>query len=57
MNIEPVTISVNSAAKALGLGRTSVYALLKSGRLNAIKVSRRTLLTTASIRKFAQPQR
>lgn len=55
MDMEPITISVNSAAKALGLGRTSIYVLLKEGRLDAIKVGRRTLLTTSSIRKLAQP--
>jgi excisionase family DNA binding protein len=55
MNMEPIAISVNSAAQTLGIGRTSVYALLKQGRLDAIKIGRRTLLTTASIRKLAQP--
>ena len=47
--MEPIAISVNGAAKALGVGRSSVYTLLKSGRLDAIKIGRRTLLTTASI--------
>jgi excisionase family DNA binding protein len=55
MNIEPVAISVNSAARTLGIGRTSIYALLKDGRLDAIKIGRRTLLTTDSIRRLAQP--
>jgi excisionase family DNA binding protein len=55
MNIEPIAISVNSAAQTLGIGRTSIYALLKQGRLDAIKIGRRTLLTTESIRKLAQP--
>jgi excisionase family DNA binding protein len=53
MNMEPIAMSVNSAAQTLGIGRTSVYALLKQGRLDAIKIGRRTLLTTASIRKLA----
>ena len=55
MNIEPIAISVNTAARTLGIGRTSIYALLKDGRLDAIKIGRRTLLTTASIRRLAQP--
>jgi excisionase family DNA binding protein len=55
MNIEPVAISVNNAARTLGIGRTSIYALLKDGRLDAIKIGRRTLLTTDSIRRLAQP--
>jgi excisionase family DNA binding protein len=55
MDMEPVALSVNNTARVLGIGRTSVYALLKSGRLEAIKIGRRTLLTTASIRNLALP--
>ncbi|MEQ1539354.1 MAG: helix-turn-helix domain-containing protein [Sphingorhabdus sp.] len=51
--MEPIAISVNGAAKALGVGRSSIYGLLKSGRLEAIKIGRRTLLTTASINRLA----
>lgn len=52
--MEPIAISVNAAAKALGVGRSSIYVLLKSGRLEAIKIGRRTLLTTASIKRLTQ---
>ncbi|MBB5373785.1 helix-turn-helix domain-containing protein [Acidocella aromatica] len=52
--MEPVAISVNSAAKALGIGRSSIYALIKGGQLEAIKIGRRTLLTTASIKRLVQ---
>ena len=52
--MELLAISINDTAKALGIGRSSVYTLLKSGRLDAIKIGRRTLLTTESIKRFAQ---
>ncbi len=52
--MELLAISINDTAKALGIGRSSVYTLLKSGRLDAIKIGRRTLLTTESIRRLAQ---
>ena len=55
--MEPIAISVNGAAKALGVGRSSIYGLLKSGRLDAIKIGRRTLLTTASINHLAHAER
>ena len=52
--MEVLAISINDTAKALGIGRSSVYALLKSGKLDAIKIGRRTLLTTESIKRLAQ---
>lgn len=54
--MEPLAISINEAARALSIGRSSVYALLKAGRLEAIKIGRRTLLTTESIKRLSQPQ-
>ncbi|WP_370170024.1 helix-turn-helix domain-containing protein [Sphingobium abikonense] len=52
--MEVLAISIDDTAKALGIGRSSVYALLKSGKLDAIKIGRRTLLTTESIKRLAQ---
>jgi excisionase family DNA binding protein len=54
--MEPVATSVNGAAKALGLGRTTIYELIKSGRLETIKIGRRTLIKTASIRALINPE-
>lgn len=48
--MESVATSVNGAAKALGIGRTTVYQLINSGRLETLKLGRRTLIKTASIR-------
>ncbi|WP_051520210.1 helix-turn-helix domain-containing protein [Sphingobium sp. Ant17] len=48
--MEPIATSINDAAKALSLGRTSIYALIKEGRLDTVKLGRRTLVKTASIR-------
>jgi len=50
--VEPIATSVKDAAKALSLGRTSVYALIKQGRLERVKLGRRTLITVASIRNL-----
>jgi excisionase family DNA binding protein len=52
--MEPLALSINDTAKVLGVGRSSVYALIKSGELDAMKIGRRTLLTTESIRRLAQ---
>ena len=54
--MEQLTVSVSAAAKALGLGRTSIYALIKQNRIETIKIGRRTLLTTASLRRLLGEQ-
>ncbi len=48
--MEPITTSINETAKALGLGRTSIYALIRAGRLKSVKLGRRTLVKVDSIR-------
>lgn len=50
--MDPLAVSINDAAKALGLGRTSIYAMIGDGRLDAFKLGRRTLVTTESIRRL-----
>lgn len=50
--MEPVATSINGAARALSLGRTSIYELIKQGRLETIKLGRRTLVRVESIRKL-----
>jgi excisionase family DNA binding protein len=50
--MEPLTTSVNDAAKALGVGRTSIYALIGEGRIETVKLGRRTLVKVASLRKL-----
>lgn len=53
--MEPIVTSINNAASALCLGRTSIYSLIKEGKLDVVKVGRRTLVTTASIRRIVCP--
>lgn len=55
--MQPLVISVNETAKALGIGRSSVYALIKSGGLDAIKIGTRTLITIASIARLTDARR
>lgn len=47
--MDPIVVSVNGAAEALNLGRTSIYALIKEGRLHTVKLGRRTLIKIESI--------
>ncbi|WP_430419357.1 helix-turn-helix domain-containing protein [Phenylobacterium sp.] len=54
--MEPITASINDTAKALSLGRTSIYALIPEGRLETVKLGRRTLVKIASIRRLLEGQ-
>lgn len=48
--VEPLAIRVDVACRLTGLGRTTIYALLKSGRLRSVKVGRARLIDKASVR-------
>lgn len=48
--MDPITVTVEGAKKALGLGHTTLYRLIGEGKLSTVKVGRRTLIKTESIR-------
>lgn len=50
--MEPLALSINDAAKILSLGRTSIYAMIGDGRLEAFKLGRRTLIRMESVRRI-----
>lgn len=50
--MEIIAASINDSAKALSLGRTSIYALIREGRLETVKMGRRTLVKVESIRRL-----
>jgi excisionase family DNA binding protein len=52
--MEPITVTIEGAKKCLGLGHTKVYELLREGRLRSVKIGRRTLITTESIRELIE---
>ncbi len=48
--MEPLTVSVKDACRILSIGRTSPYDLMRSGEIKTIKIGRRTLIPTASLK-------
>jgi excisionase family DNA binding protein len=50
--MEPLALSINDTAKTLGIGRTSIYAMIADGRLEAFKLGRRTLIRAESIKRL-----
>lgn len=54
--MEKLAYSINETARALSLGRTSIYAMIADGRLVAFKLGRRTLIKADSIRQLIEGQ-
>ena len=52
MLITPLACSVEEAADALGIGRTLVFQLLRSGELQSIRVGRRRLIPIAVLDRW-----
>lgn len=50
--VKPVAHSVEDAAKALGIGRTLAYRLIRDGQLLAVRCGRRTLVPVTECEAF-----
>lgn len=48
----PLAYSVNGAVAASGLGRSTLYSLIADGRLERVKIGKRTLITHASLERL-----
>ena len=49
---EPLAYRIPDACHVLGLGKTSIYELMKLGKLKAIRVAGRTLIEANSAREL-----
>ena len=49
---EPLTYSVEEAAKVLGVGRASTYELIHTGQLPHIRIGRRMLISRTALREL-----
>jgi excisionase family DNA binding protein len=54
--VEPLAVSINDTVRMLGIGRTSIYRMIKDGRLEAFNLGRRTLVRVESIRRLVEAQ-
>lgn len=55
-HIPPAAVSVCDAAKNMSIGKTSAYALIRSGALISFKIGRKRLILTSSIDAFIAQQ-
>lgn len=51
--MKPYLASITDAQRALGIGRTTAYRLMDAGKLEKVKIGRRTLIKIASIKVLA----
>ena len=47
-----IGLSVDDTLAALGIGRTTLYALLAEERLQAVKIGTRTVVLADSVRRY-----
>ena len=48
--MEPVTVSISDAAKAIGCGRSKIYQMIQSRQLVSVRLGGRRLVRVDSIR-------
>ena len=48
-----ILASIPDAQRALGIGRSTAYRLIENGKLETVKIGRRTLIRVSSIRALA----
>lgn len=49
----PLLVNVSAAAKLLGLGTSTVWQLVSTGKIRATKIGRRTLIVRSEIERIA----
>ncbi|MGH2682725.1 MAG: helix-turn-helix domain-containing protein [Actinomycetota bacterium] len=54
---EGVLLRVEAAAILLGIGRTTMYELIRRRAIPVVRIGRRTLVHRADLERFAQAQR
>jgi excisionase family DNA binding protein len=50
--IEPLRVSVEEAARIIGVSRSVIYKHMKAGTLRAVKDGARTLFTMTELRRY-----
>jgi len=52
---DPISVRIATAVRLTGIGRTKIFALIKSGKIEAVKVGRSTLISYRSLRQLLEP--
>lgn len=52
--LEPLAITVKDAVVVTGLGKTTLFELLKSGEIEGVKIGNRRLITYSSLKALIE---
>jgi excisionase family DNA binding protein len=52
-----VLVSIHEAARVLGVGRTTLYGLLKNGKIESVKIGMRNLVVAESLAAYVESLR
>jgi excisionase family DNA binding protein len=52
--LEPLAVRIPTAMQLIGVRRSTVYALIKAGKLRTVKLGRATLITMISLRLLVE---
>lgn len=55
--VEPICLRIDDAARMISVGRTTLYQLIASGDVEAIKLGKSTRVTTASLHALIRRRR
>lgn len=55
--LEPICVTVNEAARMIGVGRTKLYELIADGEVETVKLGKSTRVITASLHRLVMRQR
>ena len=50
--MERITVTIPEAVRLTGVSRTAIFRLIRDQSIDSIKVGKRRLVTTASLRRF-----
>ena len=50
----PLLLNVEEAARLLGIGRTTLFALIDQGRIQTVRLGRRRLVVRAGLERFVE---
>jgi excisionase family DNA binding protein len=54
---QPLLLDIESAAQALGVGRSTMYGLMDSGMVRSVHIGRRRLVPREDLEQFVADQR